>query len=343
MGKPKITGATIPYQLRPHKAIERNLFISLLKILDTSSNINLKKYRYVGFGAAFLEDFKLLHLECGISNMDCIEIDFFAYSRQCFNNPYHFIKIYNISSTDYITGVEFKYDMSQIIWLDFAAPKDLRQQLLDIELLVEKVNDLDILKFTFNCQISSFVKSNKIRCNDLDYDKIIAFLKGDPTYQVYLPDKITTKDVMDNFSGLIRAMAIRAINRGLSKGNKYLNYNHISSFSYADGQHMTTLTGIITKEEGFNKILSESKLEEWEFYSKPSKNSEIILAHEISVPAMTVSERMEIDKKIHYLDVQALSKSLDFLYGTDADEHLQLIEGYHRYYKYLPYYSKVIY
>jgi hypothetical protein len=344
MARLKITGATIPYQLRPHKAIERNLFISLLRILDIPSILDLKKYRYVGFGAAFLEDFKLIHIEIGIENMDCIEIDFFAYSRQCFNNPYPFIDIFNLSSTEYIVGREFKYDRSQIIWLDFAKPKEFRQQLMDIELLAEKVSSLDILKFTFNCQLSSFISSNKIKCSELDCDKIIAFLKNDATYQLYLPEKIGSKDIMFNFSGVLRAMAVRAINRGLSKGNNGLIYNHITAFSYTDGQEMTTMTGVITKEEEFQLILNQSKLAEWEFYSPASKYSEYIAPNEIVVPAMTVSERIEIDKKMHSIsDISKFAKSLDFLYGTDESEHLILINGYHRFYKYLPYYSKVIY
>lgn len=343
MGKSRITGATIPYQLRPHKAIERNLFVSILRKLDRCSLIDVNTYRYVGFGAAFLEDFKVLHTEFGISDMDCIEYDFFAYTRQDFNNPFEFIKLHNISSTKYITGVEFKNNKNQIIWLDYASPKEFRQQLLDIELLTEKITDLDILKFTFNSHINSFCQSLNIQGKIPNFNRILEILKEDATYNIYLPDKIDAKDLMDNFSGVIRAMANRAVKRGLVKGNKSLEFNHIASFSYADGQSMTTITGIVTKKEQIEMVLDQSGLNQWEFYQRENKNSELIAANEITVPAMTVSERIIIDKQIKTLDAFRLAKSLNFLYGTSEEEHVELINGYHKYYKYLPYYSKVTY
>ena len=99
MAKSSVSGATAPYQLRPHKAIERNLFMDLLKRIDAANNVDLTKYRYVGFGAAFLEDFKVCHLELGIKVMDSIEMSKFAYSRQIFNNPYNFLTLYILSIT----------------------------------------------------------------------------------------------------------------------------------------------------------------------------------------------------------------------------------------------------
>src|SRR5205809_597881 len=105
---PKISGSTLAYHLRHHKAIERNLFLNLLKHLNNASMIQLKDYRYVGFGAAFLEDFKILHSEFAITNMDCIEADAFVQTRQEFNKPYDFIKLFPDTSTAYITSSKFK-------------------------------------------------------------------------------------------------------------------------------------------------------------------------------------------------------------------------------------------
>ncbi|MBB5438548.1 hypothetical protein HDC92_002224 [Pedobacter sp. AK017] len=344
----KVTGATIPYQLRPHKAIERNLFIDVLKKLDASTQLNIKKYKYVGFGAAFLEDFKLLHLELGIENMECIEMDDFAFSRQEFNNPYYFLKIHNTTSTDFINDI-FNSDMSQIIWLDYAMPKDFSQQLQDIELLGSKINCLDVVKFTFNSKISSFINSHHVKdyknkkCKESDFKTIKEYFQKHPTYELYIPNNLQNKDIAD-FSSVVRAMAIRALERGLSKNTaKNLKFNHICAFSYADGQEMTTITGIIDSKEEFQKILLETKLQDWQFYNQGPKASELIKSVNITVPAMTVIERMEIDRKIPSSDIEDLVKSLSFKYGTNPDENKLLLEGYHTFYKYLPYYSKVTY
>lgn len=333
-----MSASTIAYQLRPLKAIERNLFISILKKLDRFSAIDLSKYAYVGFGAPFFEDFKLMHLEFGIVDMDCIEYDDFAYSRQIFNNPYYFVKLYNTSFTNYITSDNFRQDRNQIIWLDFASPKEFRQQLIDIELTSQKCERLDILKFTFNAHLKSFV--HHINCKPFDYKNILKVLKNDPTYQLYLPESITTKDISDDFSSVIRAMGIRAIKRGLSKANKGITFNHISSFDYADGQAMTTSTGIISNATEFDEILKQSGLRPWEFY-QPMPTSELIGGNEIAVPVMTVPERMKIDKLIPLTDTINLAEVIEFSFGDSKEEHSKLVEGYCRYYKYLPYYSKV--
>jgi len=339
----KPSGSTIPYHLRPHKAIERNLFISLLRKLNNASGVDLSSYRYVGFGAPFLEDFKVMHLELGITDMHCIEYDKHAHSRQVFNNPYRFLNLFECSSTEYVSSEKFKQDKNQIIWLDFAAPREFRQQLTDIELLCEKVGKSDILKFTFNSNLSSFVNSHHIKAGTPpEGSKVLKFLLNDPTYQNYLPEQTSGAYINNNFSAVIRAMAVRAVERGLSKTDSDYHFNHIASFNYADGQLMTTLTGIIESKEGYDKVLKQSNLDKWEFYESQPPD-EFINGNDISVPAMTVSERLEIDRKIPAKNAGDVVKELTFFYGTDSDEHLKLIEGYCRYYKFLPYYSKVIY
>jgi hypothetical protein len=343
-----MSGATIPYQLRPHKGIERNLFIDLLNVLDGANLINIRNYRYVGFGAASLEDFKAFHYELGITDMHSIEKDKFAISRQRFNNPFHFLTPFPKTSTDYIT-TDFQIGDSQIIWLDYVN-NQLRQQLYDIEFAAAKLINLDILKLTFNVHTSNFITANGIPdiahpdkiCSETDFKSIIKFFKDDPTYQFYFPNSITVKDVI-NLSAVIRAMAVRAINRGLAKNdNKNLRFNHIVSFDYADGQKMTTMTGVISTKEDFNKLLRQSKLKKWQFYQKLKVKKEQLLATEITVPDMTIIERFAIDKQLPSTDIKTMAKSLTFLYGTES-RHLKLIEGYNTFYKYLPYYGKVIY
>ena len=348
--KSKVTGSTIAYQLRPHKAIERNLFITLLKKLDRVAGIDLEKYRYVGFGAAFLEDFKILHSEFGIKKMDCVEMDEYAYNRQLFNNPFNFIKLYNMKSTDYITDSSFKQDLNQIIWWDFASPKYLKESLNDVELTAEKVSRFDILKFTFNAEINGFVSAYRKEWKKMghpnsaiDFKEVLNYIESDAAFKNFLPDGLKWEDINSDFSAVIRAFVIRAVKRGLSKTEEDLDFLPLCSFDYADGQLMTTITGIICKKDEFKKIISEAGLKNWEFHQKDFVN-ELIPAAGIKVPVMTVPERAEIDKKIHRnKDPKKLAEKLKFQYGTSLDEHVEFIVGYCKYYRFLPYYSKVIF
>ena len=105
---------------------------------------------------------------------------------------------------------------------------------------------------------------------------------------------------------------------------------------------MTTITGVMSQELIFENIVNESSLSSWEFYS-PSQQIDVFPAIHIEVPVMTIAERAEIDKMIHQLNPANLAKKVKFYYGTTPEEHLNFIQGYCKFYRYLPYYSKVIY
>src|SRR3569623_2023185 len=78
-------GSSLPYRLRPNKAVDRELFLSLL--MRRAPNLALEKYHYVGLGGPFLEDFRLVHGRLGIARMTCIETEEQDHKRQVFNRP----------------------------------------------------------------------------------------------------------------------------------------------------------------------------------------------------------------------------------------------------------------
>jgi len=344
----KVSGANAAYRLRAHKGIERNLFIELLKILDGTIAVDLTKYRYVGFAAATLEDFKSFHYELGIMDMHSIEINKFALSRQEFNNPFYFLTTHPKDSTKYIVE-DFEAGINHVIWLDYTN-NDFMQQFQDLELLAAKMKSLDILKVTFNVNTGGFIQTNNILSSldskniaeGNDWKAILKFLKDHATYQYYLPSKLTSRDI-NNFSEIVRAMAVRAIKRGLSKNqSNNLNFNHASAFDYADGQKMTTMTGVIASSRVYSNLSRQSKLKNWPFYKQHPRFKELIEAKTINVPDMSVSERLFIEKKLPSKDIQQTAKDLPFQYDKPND-HASLIEGYQTFYKYLPYYGKVTY
>ncbi len=332
--------ATIPYQLRHHKAIERNIFIDLLKILNSYPDISLSECKYVGFGAAFLEDFKLMHLEFGITKMDSIECDLHAFSRQTFNNPYNFIRSIQCDSKNYLSEY-YDSENRMIIWFDYASSNELRDQLMELEELGSKLLPFDIIKFTLNAQIGNYINKFKIKETGVKtHQELIKCFNKDATFQNYIPPQLEVAH-MKNFDAVIRNMAIRAINRGLSSAGVKYKFNSISAFTYADGQTMTTLTGIVTENtEDFERIVENTGLQNWPFLIRA--NDDFILADKIAVPSMTITERFEIDKIIHHSPEEIYLKT-PFKYGRDEKEHETLIGGYCKFYKYLPFYGKVIY
>ena len=113
-----MSGSDLAYHLRPNKAIDRNLFISLLERIGRVRNISA--YEYIGFGGPMLEDYKALHADLRISRMHSIERNTETFKRQQFNRPASFIKLHEIESGEFFRTHQF-HDKGTIVWLDYTA------------------------------------------------------------------------------------------------------------------------------------------------------------------------------------------------------------------------------
>ena len=80
-----MSGAMVPYHIRPNKYVERQLFIELLSHVDKV--VPIVDYLYVSMGGRLLEDFKLLHGRLNLLKMMSIECDEVTYQGQLFNCP----------------------------------------------------------------------------------------------------------------------------------------------------------------------------------------------------------------------------------------------------------------
>ena len=84
----KMSAGSIPYHLRPNKAVDRLLFLELCSKLAPDLNIEGGGYQYVGFGGPQMEDFRLLHEKFPQMPMLCIEKHENVVPRQKFNCPH---------------------------------------------------------------------------------------------------------------------------------------------------------------------------------------------------------------------------------------------------------------
>ena len=113
------------YKLRPNKAVDRELFLSLLTRL--SAPLAIENYHYVGLGGAFLEDFRMVHARTGITRMTSIDDDEQTHLRQLFNRPVESVKCIHSSLEDYLDETEFGGPV--ILWLDFTDPRQIQSQI----------------------------------------------------------------------------------------------------------------------------------------------------------------------------------------------------------------------
>lgn len=322
-------GGTIPYNLRQNKAIERTLFVDLLSRIARCRNIS--NYTYIGFGGPFLEDFKLLHSQLRIKKMISLEVDKNVLARQKFNLPLACIALSNKKSGDFLIGHEF--NGPNIVWFDYAVPKDLPKQLAEVESLVSKLSAGDIVKITLNANPGTLGDLPEgFDGGLLEYRATVAQkrLVGYGPAAV-TPDEVSSKAYP---TLLLRALE-NAMKVGLS-GARELVLQPLTAFIYADGQQMLTATAIVLKKGHRKDFVMKSRLYAWDYHCldwrKPMS---------ISIPDLSMKERLQIESLLPGSSAKDIEAKLGYFIGGKKDATI-LMENFVRYYRLSPSYSRVV-
>lgn len=152
-----MSGHSVPYQLRPNKFVERQLFLDILDFVRVWNGPS--KYLYAAMGGRFLEDFKQVNDRFAIEHMISFEDDETTWNRQEFNRL-GFIECLKQKSGDFIDGfdrlVAEQPDKHFLVWLDYTAANKRGMQLGEFRQLVSKLSSGDVAKITLNANSQSF-------------------------------------------------------------------------------------------------------------------------------------------------------------------------------------------
>lgn len=327
-----MSGASIPYHLRPNKAIDRYAFLELLSKIDRYCGIS--KYKYIGFGGHSLEDFKYIHSRFGISNMFSIEEDPEVYKRQTFNQPHNCIDCLQKSSGEFIN--EFQRTEETIIWLDYVSPSKLLKQIEEFQVTLSKLDALDIIKITVNAHPASYVPCHGMKPAEMQ-DARINHLKK------VLGDIFPSADVTGNmmtekkFPEALCLVLKYAANKTMSEQTD-IYFQPLTAFSYADGQQMLTVTGIILEKDKNEKFIEKTNLDKWELSNidwKPPRR--------INVPDLTIKERLHIDSRLPNSEAKTIQDELGFLFDSKKSVSLEMLETYVLFYRQSPYFSRIVF
>lgn len=287
------TGSSLPYRLRPNKAVDRELFLALLTRL--AAKLKLEGYQYIGLGGPFLEDFRLVHARLGIKRMFCIESQETVYKRQLFNQPIDCIKCVHSTLEDYIDEQDFETPV--IIWLDYTEPSKITDQIERFARTVGSVPVGSILRVTLNANPSSLgdprASEVAVEVGGLSADR-----GSKPTIQewrldrfrerlgVLFPSSLTAEGMTHKNFGksVLRALQLAVEKEALSHRDRTAVW--ALATHYADGQPMVTATVVICEPEDTTTV---EIVMGWEFYSTPEN------PHLLDMPALSTMERLTME------------------------------------------------
>lgn len=312
-------GSSLPYRLRPNKAVDRELFLSLLMRL--APKLVLEKYHYVGLGGPFLEDFRLVHGRLGISKMTCIETEEQVHLRQKFNRPIASIECVHKSLEDYLDETDF--DSPAIIWFDYTEPRGITSQIERFARTIGTVPIGSILRVTLNANPSSLGKPDgNLSEAELMEWRLQAFQRR---LGALFPSGLIADGMKQKNFGksLLHALKLAVEKEVLSFRDRRIVW--ALATHYADGQAMVT-AALVVCQNG-DKTIEES-VKAWEFHTTTDT------PHRVDLPALSTLERLTMES-----NDDAQTKMGFELPKSDMDENP--FEVFKKFYRIYPHFSRV--
>jgi len=273
-------GSSLPYRLRPNKAVDRELFLSLLTRL--APKLALETYHYVGLGGPFLEDFRLIHGRLGIAKMTCIETEEQVHKRQLFNRPIASIECVHKSLEDYLD--ETNLDSPAIIWFDYTEPKGITSQIERFARTIGTVPIGSVLRITLNANPSSLGRPDgNLSEAELMGWRLQAFQRR---LGALFPNRLIADGMkQENFGkSLLHALKLAVEKEVLSFRDRRIVW--ALATHYADGQAMVTAALVVCQN---NDKIIEDVVKAWEFHATTDA------PHRVDLPALSTLERLTME------------------------------------------------
>lgn len=238
------------YNYRPAKSIERKLIIEILREIYGSSN--KESCTYIGMGAIFFTDFRLIHKELGINKMINIESNVNDERRFIFNKPYACIEL-NWGMTNEVLP-RLDWDNKTILWLDYT---DSLQPYMfeDIDTFFSKAQIGSFFLLTCNSAFQKFFdKKNGI--HDVDSFKEV-FEEYSPYHLP--PERLTAKKAPYLMKEMINSRIdhiLKQRNASIEEAGDKCVYHQMLFIHYQDGAAMMTTGGYLTTANELRNFIS---------------------------------------------------------------------------------------
>lgn len=326
-----MSGGNVAYNLRPSKTVERNLFIDLLGRVGRYSNVS--DFSYFSLGGPFLEDFKLVHAALRLSKLTCIEENEEVVKRQRFNVPVSGMSIFEGNVNAFLASF-FPVDAC-VVWLDYASPRQLDQQLTEFSTLLRKLSPGDIFKITLNANPSALAaKQDGDSPEQLWRRQLDKFRRRAPRY---VPSDLKAEDMRaSHFPATLMRLLHRAFE--LARVPRGIVVQPLASYAYTDSHQMLTFTGILLQDTEVETFFEKTRLRYWPYANLDWSDS----PRSITVPELSLRERLRLESMMPKASSDDLIEALGYQIADGEHATREMIESFRDYYRLLPQYSRVV-
>lgn len=310
-----------PYHLRTNKAVERLLFVELLRRLDGHLPSRIEEYGYVSLGGPLLEDFALMHGTFGMLDLKSLETEPHVLSRQRINLPCSRIRL-TLDSTTVFVRRYIARTKPQIVWFDYEWP-DWKKQLSECNDLIRNLSPMSIFKVTLSGKTKDIpIASNK----DPQAKYAEWFNETFADYGQFTPDMMGEKKICRTLFGILNRSIAETI-----LDSKARCVRTLASYEYNDRTPILTVTMIIGSRKEIGDVLTKAKLEEWPFsgliWRKPKR---------IDVPDLSLRERLAANKLLPDGTPESVLRKLKLKLSDTHAESVEKMKSYVEFYRHVP-------
>ncbi|WP_441242745.1 O-methyltransferase [Tardiphaga sp. 768_D3_N2_1] len=328
-----MSGADIPYQLRPNKFVDRQLFVELLS--RTLASRGIEKYIYVSMGGRHLIDHHAMYSKLGVQALFSFDIDPNEVARQRINRPTGGTICVEMNSADLPSEIDsimarFPSKENVIVWLDYTTP-DRRTQLQEAIQTMTRLRHGDIFRITLNAdprtlKVEDWNKNGSSGPAEYRAELLRAQIAE------YMPTHLTaiSKDELASALALSFELAASAA-EGLANN---LRFVPLLVTSYSDGTPMLTITCAV-QDTNEKETFPTTQVNKWKFTCAGWRH-----ITQIKAPLLSLKEQYRLDANLHRGAKRMLS-GLRFLPAVDEELSLSAIKSYRLLHRYYPQFRNV--
>jgi hypothetical protein len=330
-----VSGADIPYQLRPNKFIDRQLFIEMLSRLVAPRG--LERYIYVSMGGRHLVDLHAMYNRLGIDALYSFDKDANEVTRQRFNRPTGRTICERMNSADLPGRLDeiaacFPRKTNFIVWLDYTG-SNRRSQFQEAVQTLLRLRHGDVFRITMNASANSVCDEEEWKAAGAAGPNEFRAMRLREMIQEFLPTNITSVSSAAFPAVLVRCLEL-AVN--LVEAQRVgVRIKPVLVTSYRDGTPMITAACAVT-EDGNAESFPGPAFRRWKFACRGWDDIKAIYA-----PLLSSKEQTRLDVCLH-LGPKRMLASLKFLVGKDSNASREALQSYRTFQRYYPAFRHVV-
>lgn len=324
-----MSGDDIPYQLRPNKFIDRQMFLDLMSRII--SGRGPENYVYVSMGGRHLVDHHAIYNALGIQALYSFDKNPNDVERAKFNKPTGKTICVEMASADLPSklddiSTEFPRRTNFVVWLDYTDGNRRTQFQEAIQTLV-KLNHGDVFRITLNADYRTLNKDDEWKKNGANSPAEYRCEKLRAQLDEYMPANVT--EISETNFPAVLASCLKIAAAKAERQQKTLLFKPVLITSYRDGARMLTMTCAVIERDSNDRFPSQ-QFWRWSFACRHWTDIAMI-----SAPVLSSREQNRLDAMMGRSPRRMLS-SLKFLPAKNEDLSLEALQSYKRFHRYYP-------